>query len=374
MAVREYAAARLPQYMLPAAVVVLEALPLTVNGKVDKAALPAPDYAAGAGSGRGAANLREELLCEIFADILRVEEVGPEDSFFELGGHSLLAMSVVDRLRSFGLQLSLRAFIAAPTVAGIIGQLRRVSESELKALDVLLPIRVRGSKPPFFCLHAAGGRSWCYMPLARYVPADYPLYGLQARGLKDSSQLATSVREMASDYIEQIRSVQESGPYHLLGWSSGGIVAHEIAVQLQAQGEQVAALVVMDTYPPDKDADEEDDEGPDGLVVQLHDNGLGEELRGALSQEEIDLHDQVYQNNAMIGDAHDLGVFNGNLLVISGLSPDGPKDASYAALWQPYISGKISQSHLPCKHEEMARPDMLAQTWDLISTWLRLTD
>jgi thioesterase domain-containing protein/aryl carrier-like protein len=359
--------------MLPSAIVMLGALPLTRTGKVDKAALPPPDYAAAAG-GRGPANLREELLCEIFADILGLDRVGPEDSFFELGGHSLLAMSVVDRLRALGMQLSLRAFIAAPTVAGIIGQLRRSSESELKALDVLLPIRVRGSKPPFFCIHAAGGRSWCYMPLSRYVPGDYPLYGLQARGLKDRSQLASSVREMAADYIEQIRSVQGSGPYHVLGWSFGGIVAHEIAVQLQAEGEQVAALIIMDIYPPDRDSGaEDDDDGPEDLH-QWDDNGLGEEVREALPEAEIILHDQVFQNNDEIGYAHELGIFNGDLLIVASLGPDGPKGASYAAKWEPYVSGKITQSHVPCKHSEMARPEMLAQTWDHISTWLRLTD
>jgi thioesterase domain-containing protein len=215
------------------------------------------------------------------------------------------------------------------------------------------------------------------MPLSRYVPADYPLYGLQARGLKDRSQLATSVRDMASDYIEQIRSVQVSGPYHLLGWSSGGIVAHEMAVQLQAEGERVAALVIMDALPPDKDGGdgEGDDGGPEGLVPQLHDNGLGEELRGALPQEEAMLHDQVYENNAKIADAHELGIFSGALLLVTSQGPDGgPRDASYAAEWEPFISGKISQSHVPCKHEEMARPDILAQTWDHISIWLRPAD
>src|SRR6202035_6200465 len=92
------------------------------------------------------------------------------------------------------------------------------------ALGVLLPIRAHGSNPPFFCMPPGGGVSWCYMPLARYVPADYPLYGLQDRGLDGASQLAGSVRDMAADYLEQIRAVQGSGPYHLLGWSFGGIV------------------------------------------------------------------------------------------------------------------------------------------------------
>lgn len=254
------------------------------------------------------------------------------------------------------------ALFESPTAAGLAARLDQAFTRDVLG-GLLLPIRPHGNRPPFFCIHPGIGLSWCYLPLSRYVPADQPLYGLQARGLDGTSQPAPSVRDMASQYIEQIRSVQESGPYHLLGWSFGGIAAHEIAVQLQADGAEVGALIIMDGYPLHKEIDPEPAEVPDWMLT--HRKGL----YGAISDEEAAIIVRIYHHIVGIARAHEFRSYEGDLLLISA-AEDNAASISAGARWRPYISGEISESSLPCNHLDMARPDMLARAWDEISTWL----
>jgi thioesterase domain-containing protein len=183
---------------------------------------------------------------------------------------------------------------------------------------------------------------------------------------------------MASEYIKQIRTVQESGPYHLLGWSFGGIVAHEIAVQLQADGEQIAALIIMDGYPPQKETEpslaghtEPEAAGEGSIPVGIMD-WIRQERSGFLeviSKMELAILGRILQNNVEIMCAHEFRRFDGDLLLIAA-TEDNPGDASAVTRWKPYVSGEISVSGLSCGHFEMVRPDLLAQAWSQISAWL----
>jgi amino acid adenylation domain-containing protein len=382
-AARAHAAARLPDYMVPAALVVLEALPLTPAGKLDKTALPAPDYTPStetAAARPGPMLHLEEMMCEEFAAVLGLERVGPHDDFFRLGGHSMLVVQLVTRLKARGVSVSVRDMITALTVAELISQM---SLSSVRgAFSALLPIRAKGTRPPLFCIHPAGGLSWCYMPLARYVPDDFRIYGLQARGLDGSRDFPRSISEMAADYIGLIRTVQETGPYYLLGWSSGGEPAHEMAVQLQAAGEEVAALILMDAYPRTPvEGQEEPAEDPgearpateadETLMAELIEQVRQEigEVIGSITDDEIVVLAQTFYRNMKLGRTHDPSWFDGDaLLLIAGES----QHQGSAELWQSYVSGTITEVRLPCDHAGMVRADVLAQAWPAISAHLGL--
>ncbi|MFE2596935.1 amino acid adenylation domain-containing protein [Streptomyces sp. NPDC059396] len=392
-ALRVHLGARLPEHMVPSALVVLESLPLTVNGKLDRRGLSAPEYTPSAPI-REPSSIQEEILCRMFAEGLNVPHIGVEDNFFEFGGHSLLAVKLVSRIRSvMGVDVSLQMLMEAPSVAGLA---HRLSLPAMKdSLRTLLPIRTHGSRPPLFCVHPRSGLSWCFAPLAGFVPAGIPLYGLQARDVDGAGELPGSIREMAEEYVNELRTVQPSGPYHLLGWSMGGRVAQEMAVQLQEDGQQVA-LVIMGGYAPapfgtlnsdetgresadlirqaiqERDGSDHDDHADASDVLDeapsLRDlAGLPDYFRSEISEEEAEVRARIIANNTRIYVKHYPRRFHGDLLFISS---DELDDGSGRAMWQPYTSGRISESRLPCSHDEMADPPMLSLLWDSIADWL----
>ncbi|WP_338499014.1 amino acid adenylation domain-containing protein [Streptomyces sp. SJL17-4] len=374
--VRALAQDRLPGYMVPSAVVAIGRLPLMPNGKLDRKALPVPEATAGEETANWAVTSFEDGMCEAFAEVLGLPEVGVDDDFFALGGHSLLAVRLVEALRERGVSIAVRDLFAAPSVAGLM---KGMSLSSIRdALGVLLPIREQGEQPPFFFVHPAGGLSWCYMPMARHVEADIPLYGLQARGLDGTSEPARSITEMAADYVEQIRSVRPSGPYRLLGWSYGGAVAHEMAVQLRAAGQEISALVILDQYPWSRGEDGEAVDAVEETEVDLEAkvDRLIEVVRreaggalGAATEEEYRTFARILQNHRTIRTGHEHGRFDGDALLIVAEQSMPPGEMP-AERWTPYITGEITQGQVDCTHYEMARPETLAEIWKTVSAWL----
>lgn len=248
--VREFLQQRLPDYMVPSVFVVLEALPLSPMGKVDRHALPAPgEFKREAEKGFVApADELELKLTRIWEQVLDVHPIGTDDNFFELGGHSLLAVRLFSEIeKAFGKNLPLATLFQAPTVRQLARALRE--EGWQAAWSSLVMIQAGGARAPFFCVHAAGGNVLEYHDLARLLGPDQPFYGFQAKGLDGQSEPHTTIQEMAAHYIEELREVQPKGPYLLGGRSSGGTIAFEMACQLEAAGEQVALLALLDTFP-----------------------------------------------------------------------------------------------------------------------------
>ena len=239
---RRLLAAKLPEYMMPSAFVMLAALPLTPNRKVDRRALPKPDESRRDLESTYLAprdNL-ERQLANIWEKILDVKTVGVEDSFFELGGHSLLAVRLFAQIENrFGKRLPLAALFQAPTIEQLANVLRETAAA--KSWSSLVAIQPHGSKPPLYCIHAAGANVLIYRPLSRHLGMDQPVYALQARGLDGQQQPFLHVEDMAAHYIREVRAFQPEGPYDLLGASFGGLVIFEMAHQLRAQGQQVGS-------------------------------------------------------------------------------------------------------------------------------------
>ncbi|WP_346728620.1 non-ribosomal peptide synthase/polyketide synthase, partial [Corallococcus exiguus] len=251
---RDHLAARLPDYMVPSAFVVLEALPLTSNGKVDRKALPAPSRVRTETSYTAPRTQTEERLAVLWRELLNVPRVGVHDDFFDLGGHSLLATQVVARVRAlFEVQLAVIDLFEAPTLEGLAARIEAGTSSD----SPLVTLRKGGEARPFFCVHPVGGSVLGYLELARRLPPEQPVYGLQV----PASGGGETVEEMATRYLESVREVQPEGPYLLGGWSLGGRVAYEMARQLEALGEQVGMLVVIDASSQDEGPAEEEWQG-----------------------------------------------------------------------------------------------------------------
>jgi amino acid adenylation domain-containing protein len=277
-ALAEHAAGRLPGYMVPAAVMVLPALPLNPNGKIDRKALPEPGAAARAADAHvPPRDALEAQVAALFGEVLSVDGVGATDSFFALGGHSLLAMRLVAKVEErHGVRLPLSALFEGPTVARLAERLR--GGPARRPAQTLVALRAEGDRPPLFCVHGGDGHLLTWAPLLPHLPADLPVYAFQAPGVDDGAEPLASVDAMAERYVAEVKRVQPEGPYHLAGWSFGALVARQMARRLDAAGDEVQGVVMLD---PHLFADDGDDD--DVFLAQL----FGERLPAGFSVDEF---------------------------------------------------------------------------------------
>lgn len=339
---------------------------------------------------------QEHTLCALFAEALERDRVGIDDDFFESGGDSLSVVELIEAIRdTLGADIAMDTFYDHPTVAGLAGRCEVPADAGA-ALDVLLPLRTLGAKPPLFCIHPGTGLSWGYAGLLRHL-RDRPVYGLQSRALSGGA-LPGSVPEMAADYVQQIRKVQRQGPYHVLGWSFGGRVAFEAAVQLQQAGESVAFLVLLDSAPPPQERRESAADGEaDGFVLEnaimryfltmlgelddeaaspgttdqppeasgLDLDALRSELAtsgspyGFLGQHTFHRMFEAHRRHYALSRQYiPTEQFNGSMVYFS--ATQGKSMGRCGNNWQPYVEGSVTEYPVDCSHLEMTRPTPLA--------------
>ncbi len=401
---REHLARALPAHMVPSAFVSLGSLPRTASGKLDRNALPAPDtrFTAKTAPRTG----WEETLRGIFAEVLGLTaaHVGVHDSFFDLGGHSLLAPRLTSRIHAeLGIALPMRALFDTPTVAALARRAAEPTvlegsradpprESGTAPLGSVLPLRTRGDRAPLFCLPPASGLAWGFAGLARHIDPSRPLYGLQSGGLTPGRQPTGSLADVVAEHTARIRQIQPHGPYHLLGYSMGGLVAYDVAVGLQAAGEQVALLALLDSFPGAwlrQGPDPSDRPAllrsllsilgravPEDETEPLTDNRFAELVRrvpdmpGSLDDAELAaLVDVTANNRRLLGEFAPTS-YRGDLLFFTAEADPDAVPGRFGS-WQPYVEGRIHNHDIPCTHGEMTRPTSLGRIGPVLDSHLR---
>jgi thioesterase domain-containing protein len=256
------------------------------------------------------------------------------------------------------------------------------------AFDMLLPIRAKGTLPPLFCLHPGAGLCWPYTSLLRHTSEEQPVYGIQARGFSDQQSLPQTLEEVISDSVTHIRSVQSSGPYRLLGWSFGGVLAHMVATRLQSQGEQVERLFLFDSHPTAAQLAERnlhsrrfDDvwrELAIGTNLSIPSDASGQSLNaqtiaslaqeqlhilGSFSLQQLEQLAAVMANNSRLLRTAQLDTFKGDmtLFIAKGETLNGGRAHIDPEAWRPFCRGSIRTIAIDAEHHQMFSPAALRQ-------------
>ncbi|THF64525.1 amino acid adenylation domain-containing protein [Pseudothauera nasutitermitis] len=384
---RTHVAARVPDYMVPAAFVELADWPVTANGKLDRNALPAPAITIDAG--RPAQTDTERALAQIYADVLGLPGgtlPGAEADFFDLGGDSLAAVDLLLRIQErWQRNPGLGSLFATPTVEALAAA---IDAEEVRFDSGLAPlIQLAAGDPaqaPLFVIHPAGGIAWGYRHLARLLarPAPGPsrsVFGLQSPALAPDHPLPHSIDALAEEYVRRVLEVQPRGPIHLLGWSVGGILAQAMAVALNAQGHQAGLVALLDAYPADVWRDEPeptpiqalrallavagyDPEGHPELTTREAVIGFlrqGDSALGNLPEAALEGVVRVVTDTNRLIRQHRHQPYAGTLLHVRAALDHAAKPQLRAETWLPYAA-RLDTLEIPMLHAHMTSPEASA--------------
>lgn len=346
--VREHLRNVLPAHMVPAYYVILPKLPLTTNGKVDKHALPIPQFRAQVLAVKHVAprNDKERRLAKIWEGLLKAPDIGVHDNFFDLGGHSLIGIQLLARVEEqFGKHLALNTLFQAPTIAKFARLIQTTSGvSNFKNLAALQP---NGNRIPFFCVHGDEANHH----IMRHLGKDQPYYAFFHQGEDGAPFKHNGVEGIARHYVSELLSVQPEGPYLLGGYSFGGIVAYEMAQQLRAAGHDVPLLVMFDMAARDvflknMRLERKLHEPLKNMVMRLM-------VKRALAQGNIKSprlqHFHIIDNYNRAIEEYRPKEYNGPLTVFKAQATLGPDDMG----WSRLVTGPLTVKVLPGDHYSM---------------------
>jgi thioesterase domain-containing protein len=386
--VREAVAERVPQYMVPSRVIALDAVPRTTAGKVDRAALPAPTFAPTVY--RAPTTSTEHMVADAFALVLGVGDIGLDDDFFALGGTSLTATRVAAHLgRAAGVDRVLRLLFSHGTVGAVAEHLDREDDDEsIASSDAVGPVlRLGGGDElaPVFCIHPMMGLAWPYFELGRHLETGRPLYGVQTPAVADPDFAPRSMDDVVERYVEEIRHVDPVGPYHLVGWSVGGVLAHAVAARMQSQGHTVASLSLLDPVhsivpgsavkKAQADAmfgayqhltDDLADMTPDALWSVWSAMG-GDQL--PVSDIQARLITKAMLTLFALVDEHVPPTYSGAVLMIDS-DVTAVELGRMSDFWSQYCTGPADVESVPWRHGELLSSDAVADIGPLVGRWL----
>lgn len=401
-AIRQALLAELPSQMVPTRMVAVEALPHTAAGKLDRAALRSIDSAPVEAGLVLARTDAERMLSDLWSSLLGIREIDVNTSFFDLGGDSLMVLQLVSALSERGFELPIGQIFAVPTIAALAPHFEREAEQR-DPLSCVLPIRAGRAQTPIFCIHPVIGVGWGFSGLASLLPARYPVYALQHAKPVLEDRAASDLGALAQMHLEEIRRIQPNGPYHLLGWSMGGLLAHAIAGALQNDRETVAMLALMDAYPYQEHAAQQPIDSPEtvravmdflsidlprGMPVprtldELADTILAVELAqvptqlrargGTIDKLASDLR-RVTLHNVDLVRSHKPKQTELDMIFVRASQRGGSGADTIIAdsidVWSQHNTGTIRHFDLDCRHQDMLQPGHIEKIADILNNHL----
>ncbi|MGV5049105.1 amino acid adenylation domain-containing protein [Rhodococcus pyridinivorans] len=381
----------LPSYMVPSQVVVLDELPLNASGKLDRRALPEPVFEVV--EFRAPVTPVEQTVAAVFGEVLGLERVGLDDDFFALGGNSLSATQVVSRIgAALDTPIPVHLLFSDPTVAGLVRQVRSGATGD-KSFSSVLPLREDAGSAPLFFIHPITGLAWCYSALSRRIQTPVQVYGLQTPALTIDEFAPETLEELARCYVDEIRKVHPTGPYRLAGWSLGGVIAHAMAVHLQAAGEEIELLCMMDSFAGGADpaADPIEFSMKDlfaGLVPDDAQFGDGNEFDSTVFAQDLASRTgmdpdhiehvvlrlvEVAVRNLRLMTEYRPDRFTGDLLYFAA-AVDDQTGKRGATGWSSAVTGEVRSHTVPVTHWQMTSVDAVDMIYPLLDDELRRLD